>query len=199
MHTVLRRHKHAERIIGVNDPYDQQHTIKDSERLLRQKNASISNFYMKSVHKFPAMKDFDLLLGKSENKIRLQTFLQSGFQNVAERSAVEIIYCVGDSAQNLSIGQFASEYSCFHSEADTAMFYIYLRAQGYTNAVILDTDDTDNCVQAAYASHQISEVLCTKTKTEIIDAKSLCNNEMAANIIPLNASLATIINLVSMV
>ena len=29
-------HKHAERIICVNDPYDQQHTIKDSKRLLGQ-------------------------------------------------------------------------------------------------------------------------------------------------------------------
>ena len=43
VHTVLRRHKHTERIICVNDPYDQRHTIKDSESLLRQKNAPISN------------------------------------------------------------------------------------------------------------------------------------------------------------
>ena len=105
-HAILRRHKHAELIICVNDPYDQQQTIKDSERLLRDKNAPISNVYMKWVDKFPAMKDFHLLLGKSENKIRLQTFLESGFYNSAERSAVEIIYCVGDSAANLSIWQF---------------------------------------------------------------------------------------------
>ena len=115
---------------------------------------------MKSVDKFPSMKDFHLLLGKSENKIRLQTFLPSGVQNAAERSAVEIICCVGDSAQHLIIGQFASEYSV-HAEADTAMFYIYsvLRAQGYTKTVILDTEDTDNYVQASYVSHQISGVL----------------------------------------
>ena len=75
-HTVLRRHKHAERVICVYDTYDQQNTIKDCERLLRQKNAPISNVYMKSVDKFPALKDFYLLLGKSENKIHLQTFLQ---------------------------------------------------------------------------------------------------------------------------
>ena len=149
VHTVLRRHKHAERVICVNDPYDQQHTIKDSVRLLRQKNAPISNVYMKSVDKFPAIKDFHLFLGKSENKILLQTFLQSGLQNAAERFAVEIMYCVDDSAQNLSIGQFSSDYSCFHAEVDTAMFYIYsvLRAQVYTTAVIF----------TKYANHGTSE------------------------------------------
>ena len=81
---------------------------------------------MKSVDKFPAIKDFHLPLDISENKIRLQTVLQSGFQNAAQRSAVEIIYCVGDCAQNLSIGQFASEYSHLYADADTAMFYIYI-------------------------------------------------------------------------
>ena len=38
VHFVLMRHKHAERIICVNDSYDQNYTIKDSERILRQKN-----------------------------------------------------------------------------------------------------------------------------------------------------------------
>ena len=109
------------------------------------------------------------------------------------RSAVEIIFCVDESAQNLGIGQFASEYSCFHAEADTAMFYIYsvLRAQGYTKAVIIDTEDTDNYVQAAYVSHQISRVLCIKKRTQNIDTKSLCNKEIVASIIPLHDLLAS--------
>lgn len=82
-------HKNAERIICVNDPYDQRCTIKDSECMLRQKRSSISNIYMKLEDKFPVIKDFHFLLGKAENKIRLQAFLQAGFQSTADTSAVE--------------------------------------------------------------------------------------------------------------
>jgi len=37
VHFLLKRHVHAEHIICVNDSYDQDYTIKDSERMLRQK------------------------------------------------------------------------------------------------------------------------------------------------------------------
>ena len=45
------------------------------------------------------------------------------------------------------------EYEISHAEADTAIFTIYhiLRGQGYSGAVILDTEDTDNYVQTAYS------------------------------------------------
>ena len=44
------------------------------------------------------------------------------------------------------------EYEISHAEADTAIFTIYhiLCGQGCSGAVILDTEDTDNYVQAAY-------------------------------------------------
>ena len=45
VHFVLKRHKHAERIICVNDSYDQNYTIKDSERILRQKTLQIGNVF----------------------------------------------------------------------------------------------------------------------------------------------------------
>ena len=35
--SVIKRHKHAERIICINDTYDQNYTIKGSERMMRQK------------------------------------------------------------------------------------------------------------------------------------------------------------------
>ena len=81
VHSVLARHKHAERIICVNDSYDQNFSIKDSERRL-----PISNVCMKSEDKFPSCKDFHALLGKPENKIRFQAFLQEAFQRTAETS-----------------------------------------------------------------------------------------------------------------
>ena len=38
-------------------------------------------------------------------------------------------------------------------------------------AVILDTENTDNYVQAAHVSHKILGVLCIKRDTQIIDTQ----------------------------
>ena len=61
---ILTRHKHAERIVCVNDSYTQTHSIKDSERMLRQNNQRASNVFMKPADKFPSNKDFHGLLRK---------------------------------------------------------------------------------------------------------------------------------------
>ncbi|KAG7171952.1 hypothetical protein Hamer_G000901 [Homarus americanus] len=186
--TVLTRRKNAEQIICVNDPYDQRWIIKDSEHMLRQKSASVSNIYMKSEDKFPAINDFHLPLGKAENKIRLQVFLQVGFQSTADTSAVEIFFCIGPWEKKNCTGQPAPQFACSRAEADTAMLFIYsvLRSEGYTEAVILVTEDIDNYVQAAFVAQQISGILCLKRKTQFITSRSLCDEEMAACIIPLN-------------
>ncbi|KAG7165943.1 hypothetical protein Hamer_G011858 [Homarus americanus] len=164
--TVITRHKNAERIICVNDPYGQRWTIEDSKRMLPQKSASSSNIYMKSEDKIPAIIDFQLLLGKAENKIRLQ----AGFMSTADTSDVEIFYCIGP----MSSGE------------------------GYTEAVILDTEDTDIYVQAAYDAQQISGVLCLKWKTQFITSRNLGDEEMMACIIPLYVLTGCDHNLASM-
>ena len=189
VHVVLTRHKHAERIICLNDPYDQTYTIKDSERMLRQKGKPIRNVYMKSDDKFPSNKDLHALLGNSGNKIRLQAFLQAAFTSAAASTNIEIIYCVvGSSAMNLTSGKLMPEFKCYHAEADTAMFTVYsvLRSEGYTAAVILDTEDTDTYVQAAYVAQHVSGLLCLKRKHQLITARCLCSEEMAASIIQLH-------------
>ena len=95
MHLVLKRHAHAERIICVNDSYEQNYTIKDSERILRQKNLPVRNVFMKAEDKFPSSKDFHALLGKLENKIRLQALLEKEFRRIAvSTTGTKIIYCV---------------------------------------------------------------------------------------------------------
>jgi hypothetical protein len=189
VHFVVTRHKHAERIICVNDSYDQNHTIKDSEIILRQKTLPISNVFMKTEDKFPASKDFHALLGKPDNKIRLQAFLQTEFQRTAATTSTEIIYCVvGSTAKNLTTGKLVPELTCSHAEADTAMLTIYsvLRSDSYTAAVVLDTEDTDNYVQAAYVAQKTTGILCVKRKRQLIDARCLCSEAMAASIIPLH-------------
>ncbi len=56
--SVTRRHKHVEQITCMNDPYDQNYIIKDSECMLCQKGTPISNVYMKSEDKLPPIKGF---------------------------------------------------------------------------------------------------------------------------------------------
>ena len=90
---VLRRHPNAERIICMNDSYEQDNSIKDSERIHRQKQMSIKNVFIKAEDKFPSSKEFHALLGKPANKIRLQAFLQKEFQRAAETTGTEIVYC----------------------------------------------------------------------------------------------------------
>jgi len=100
MNLVLRRHGNADRIICVNDSHDQNYSIKDSERILRQIQLPIRNVFMKAEDKFPSSRDFHPLLSKSENKIHLQAFLQNEFQRTATTDT-EIIYCVvGSYAKN---------------------------------------------------------------------------------------------------
>jgi len=94
MNLVLRRHANADRIICVNDSYDQDYSIKDSESILRRKQLPIRNVFMKAEDKFPSSRDFQALLGKPENKIRLQAFLQNEFKRTAATTDTEIIYCV---------------------------------------------------------------------------------------------------------
>ena len=76
----------------------------------------------------------------------------------------------------------------FAHEADTAIFTIYsvLRSEGYSEAVILDTEDTDNYVQAAYVSQNTSGLMCVKRKHQLISARCLCDEAMATSIIPLH-------------
>ena len=80
------------------------------------------------------------------------------------------------------------DLTCFHAEADTAMFTIYnqLRSSGYTSAVVLDTEDTDNYVQAAFVAQNTTGLVCLKRKGKLISARCLCDEAMAASIIPLH-------------
>ena len=183
---VLQRHPNAEKIICINDSYEQDFSIKDSERIHRQNQMPIKNVFMNAEDKFPSSKDFYALLGKPANKIRLQAFLKKEFQRVAKTTETQIVYCVVSSyAQNLTMDEDLPELVCFQAEADTAMFTMYsvLRSKGYKAAVVVDTEDTDNYVQAAYVAHRTLGILCIKHKHQLIDAKCLCSEEMSQSVI----------------
>ena len=144
---------------------------------------------MKADDKFPSSKDFHALLSKPENKIRLQTCLQKEFQRLAATTGTEIIYCVvGSSARNLTTRDNMPEFSCFQAEADTAMFTVYSKLQlhGNTAPVVLDTEDTDCYVQAAYVVQMTPGILCLKHTHKLTDSRCLCSKAMSEFIIQLH-------------
>ena len=61
--------------------------------------------------------------------------------------------------------------------------YSVLQSDGYTAAVVLDTEDMNNYVQAALCCSEM--ILCLKRKHQLIDARRLCE-AMSASIIPLH-------------
>ena len=69
------------------------------------------------------------------------------------------------------------ELECTQAEADTALFSIYtcLRSQGYKKPVVVDTEDTENYVQAAYVADKSTGLLCLKHKLQLIDVSHLCS------------------------
>ena len=70
---------------------------------------------------------------------------------------------------------------CEQVEADTAVFTIYgaLRDTGYEEAVTIDSEDTDVCVQAARVSHHTPGLLGIKKKHQVMLCRSICNEDLA--------------------
>jgi len=61
--------------------------------------------------------------------------------------------------------------------------YSVLRSKGCQAAGVVDTEDTDNYVQAAYVAHRTPGILSIKRKHQLIDAKRLCSEEISQSII----------------
>ena len=95
---------------------------------------------------------------------------------------------MGEYSVNLSTKIPDNELLCLHAEADTALFTIYnsIRAAGYLKPVVMDTEDTDNYIQAAYVSNRVPGSMLIKRKKEYVDAQSLCKQEDIDTIIPLH-------------
>ena len=65
----MNRHRSANTIICVKDPYNHPHSIKDEERELRRKGiGQIPNVFMKKKDVFPNTKDLKVIMVGNENK-----------------------------------------------------------------------------------------------------------------------------------
>ena len=190
---ALARHRTATKVAFVNDPYDLELTIKDSEHERRKMNPSYTegsrNVYMKSSDKFPASKDFNNLFCNAGNKQRLQQFLKNEFSNRAKNHPnIDIIYSIRQHCWNLSTGERMVDFECQHTEADTIMFYIYsqMRRAEIQDDVVIDAEDTDVVVLVAYVAHHTDGILAIKRKNVLVNCQTLCPKDIAEMLIPLH-------------
>ena len=87
---MLKRQKCAERIVMcINDPCDLEYTIKDSECTLRQNSKPINNVFMNSGNSFPSFKGVHAVLDSPGDKIHLQAFLETEFENIVSATALK--------------------------------------------------------------------------------------------------------------
>ena len=72
---------------------------------------------------------------------------------------------MGEDCVSLSTGHTKDSLSFSQDEADTIMLSVYaaLRLSGYSDPVVIDTEDTDIYIQAVAISHHIPGIFCVKT------------------------------------
>ena len=94
-------------------------------------------------------------MASSGNKVRLQQLVKEHMKTQVSRLSGSIIYCEGEMSTNLRTGAAGVYFVFKHPEADTMLLCAYakLRAENYKDVVVLDSEDTDVYVQAAYVSH----------------------------------------------
>ena len=186
---ILSRHAGAHSIILVNDKYDLPFSIKDDEHDRRAaKHPHIPNVYPKPEDTFPGAAEFNKLMANSGNKVRLQKLVKEQFRTKVGRVRGGVIYCEGETSINLSTGVVNMDYVFKHPEADTMLLSAYakVRTGDYTGTVVLDSEDTDVYVQAAYVSQQLRGDLLIKRKNALINCRAMLPEEVADIIIPLH-------------
>eukprot|EP00112_Aurelia_sp_Birch-Aquarium-sp1_P023025 Seg6709.2 transcript_id=Seg6709.2/GoldUCD/mRNA.D3Y31 product="hypothetical protein" protein_id=Seg6709.2/GoldUCD/D3Y31 len=178
---ALPRHRNASEIIFVNDPYDLEMSIKDSEHARRAGESSYlggtRNVFIRKEDKLPPSKEFQNFFKNPGNKIRLQHFLRSELNSFsALQPNINFIYSLRNKCwklQNTNENTEIKEFECHHIEADTILFYIYsqIRKNDAVTSVVIDAEDTDVLVLAAHVAHKINGILGLKRKKEVYDCK----------------------------
>ena len=180
---VHSRHQDADKIFLVNDRYDIQYSIKDDERDRRSaKHPDAGNKFPKPDDKFPGATEFNIFMSNTGNKVRLQALVSRNLKNWGGNE--HIIYIEGGKATNIVTGENDPKLYFNHSEADTMMLTLYAKLRSeYPHAIIIDSEDTDVYVQAAYVAKQEHGNLYMKRKKQLVDCDSLLPDEISDIII----------------
>ncbi|KAG1651127.1 hypothetical protein GQR58_027466 [Nymphon striatum] len=182
---VHSRHPDAEQTYAINDPYPKpnEYSIKDDERDRRAaSHPNAGNKFPTRDEKFPGPKEFSSFMSNSQNKVRLQNLVRQCLTNRVERNRT--IWVNKGETTNLGTGEDHPDLIFNHTEADTMIFGIYAKLRAvYTQPIIIDSEDTDVYIQAAYVAKRTTGKMYIKRKKHLIDCTTLVDNEVADSII----------------
>ena len=184
---VFSRHQTARTLILINDVYSGSN-IKDDEHDRRAaKQINLPNVFPKEIDNFPSVSQFKKIMLKSENKTRLQKLLKQRFKARITEARGQVIYCEGVSAENLTTGTQDQQFVFQQAEADTMLLTAYsiVRDNGDNDDVVIDSEDSDVCVQASYVSKKLPGTLLIKNKNGLFKCKDMVSSEIAEVIIAL--------------
>ena len=121
--------------------------------------------------------------------MRLQTFLRKEFERLAYGIDVDIYYTVGEHCYHINTDVLRLEYTCYHHEADTKIFYHaeILRRNRSDMVLTIDSGDTDVICIAAYFAHTTEIPVYLYRKGQLFNCKQLRSSEVAEIIIPFHA------------
>ncbi|KAG1648975.1 hypothetical protein GQR58_029417 [Nymphon striatum] len=178
-------HPDAEQTYAINDPYPKpnEYSIKDDERDRRAaSHPNAGNKFPTRDEKFPGPKEFSSFMSNSQNKVRLQNLVRQCLTNRVERNRT--IWVNKGETTNLGTGEDHPDLIFNHTEADTMIFGIYAKLRAvYTQPIIIDSEDTDVYIQAAYVAKRTTGKMYIKRKKHLIDCTTLVDNEVADSII----------------
>ena len=128
------------------------------------------------------------MMVNSANNVRLKKLVKEQMEAHVDKVGGTVKYCEGETAINLSTGEPNRDFGFKHPEADTMLLSVYarLRANGNTEVVVLDSEDTDVYVQAAYVSHQLHGDLLIKCNDVLVNCHAMLSEDTANIIIPLH-------------
>ena len=164
-----------------------KNTIKDDEWDRTSKNLkNIPNIPIKSSTQITS------ILPNSSNKVWLQQLIEMKLKKYNSTTVKEIIQCTDLSAKNLFTGINIDEFGLNHVEADTVIFSICnkIHENWWKGTVVIDAEDTDTYIQAAYVSQKVSGEQLIKNiyvnhkyKTIYVDSQTLSITAMTPVII----------------
>ena len=186
---ITSRHADSHIIILVNDRYDIPFNIKDDEHDQRAAEYPyIANVFPKLDYIFPTTVEFNKVMVNSTNKVRLQKILLKHIKPRVAQLACGVLSSEGERVTNMNTYMATGDYRFKHPEADTMLLSIYakLRTANYTNTVVLDSEDTNVYVQAAYMSHQTRGKLLIKPKQALINCHAMLPDDVSNVFVPLH-------------
>ena len=177
---VLSRHPAAITTILVNDIYNKPISIKDEEHERRAaKYIGAGNKFPKPRDPFPSPSEYNAFLSVSGNKTYLQSLIKNHL--LQKNLNRQIVYCEGNVCTAISSNSELPHLALDHTEADTMMLTIYsiIRQDNPDLPIVIDSEDTDVYVQAAYVAHHVPGDLLIKRKDGLLNCKDLADEEIS--------------------